>query len=282
MSKAAAKLLIKRLVNTLGFEIRRRGPRSADSQWPRESLVGLLQQARSLGWAPATVIDVGAAYGWFTLECRSVFPDARYVLIEPLEEYGAALRRLVETVPHVEYVQAAATSFLGEVAINVHPDLVGSSVYLEGEDSGVNGVPRAVPSVTLDDLQREKELRAPFLMKIDVQGAELDVLRGAEALLAKTEYVLLEVSLFAFFKGGPALFDVLSYMGARGFVVYDLCGLQYRPLDHALSQVDVAFCKETGLFRTHNSYANSLQRAEQDHKFQLQHERLMRKYGGMR
>lgn len=224
----------------------------------------MLAQAKSAGLELKTVIDVGAATAAFTLACHQVFPDARYLLVEPLEENRAALEAAKNKIPGLEYVISAAGEAPGEVTIHVHEDLVGSSLYLEDEDSDVNGVPRKVAVVALEPLARERGLEGPFLIKVDVQGAELDVLRGAERVLAEAEYVLLEVSLFEFFRGGPQVCDVIAFMKERGFVPYDVAGVQYRPLDGAMSQLDVAFAKENGVLRRHHHYATAEQRARQN------------------
>jgi len=223
-----------------------------------------LQQVKKQGFSPATVIDVGAAFGFFATQCHAVFPDPRYMLVEPLVEYKPHLEAVIQTqIPNAEYISAAADAESGEVTINVHPDLVGSSLYLEKEDFNVNGIPRVVPRVTLDHLVSENKLRPPFLLKIDTQGAELKVLSGYEENLQHTEFVLLEVSLFKFFEGGDQLHDVIAFMKSRGFVAYDICDFQYRPLDDALSQVDIVFVKERGQFRQHHFYATLEQRRAQ-------------------
>jgi FkbM family methyltransferase len=265
MAANPLKKIVQRLFNSIGLEVRRR-----PDEHPRRSLLGVLQQARSVGLSPATIIDVGAAYGSFALLFNNVFPDAKYILVEPLEEYIPFLESVTKSLQGAEYILAAATAESGEVVINVHPDLVGSSLYLEDEESN-NGVPRTVRAVALDSLLDDR-IEAPFLIKVDVQGAELDVLLGAERTLRNTEYVILEVSLFDFFKGGPQFHDVVTFMKSRGFVAYDILGLQYRPLDSALSQVDIVFVKETGLFRKHNYYGTPRQREEQNKKFRLRHE----------
>jgi hypothetical protein len=161
------------------------------------------------------------------------------------------------------------------VSLNVHPDLVGSSLFREVEkDTNVNGVLRTVCAITVDSLVKETGAKGPFLLKVDVQGAELDVLRGAERMLADTEYILLEVSLFKFFQDGPDFNDVVLYMKSRGFVIYDISGLQYRPLDNALSQLDVAFVREDGLFRRRHYYATSEQREAQNRRIRIHLEEL--------
>jgi hypothetical protein len=94
------------------------------------------------------------------------------------------------------------------------------------------------------------------------------VLAGATETLRAAEYVVLEVSFFEFFRGGPLFHDVLAFMQARGFVAYDIFGFQYRPLDGALSQADVAFVRERGAFRQHHFYATREQREAQDRSLQ--------------
>lgn len=233
----------------------------------RGSLIGVLQHAKTLGLSPKTVIDVGAAYGEFALRCRRVFPDAKYVLLEPLQEYKPFLNTVLKTLPG-EHIEAAAAAKKGEIMINVHRDLLGSSLYLEDEDSDVNGFIRTVPVVTLDGLIEERELQPPYLMKLDVQGAELDVLSGAEEALRNTDYIVMEASFFQFFKAGPQLHDVITFMKSRGFVAYDICGMRYRPLDNALSQADLAFVKERASFRERHYWATRYQREEQDRRLQ--------------
>ncbi len=263
------KSSMRKLFNTMGIEVHRRNSRS--------TLLGVLRAAKNAGLAPGTVIDVGAAYGSFALQCRRVFPDAMFICIEPLQEYEPLLEKVTKSIPNAEYILAAAASGPKEVTINVHPDLLGSSLYLEAEDSNVNGVPRTVPAIVLDGLTKDKRIKAPFLIKIDVQGAELDVLLGVEATLGSTEYIILEVSFFEFFKGGPQFWDVVNFMKSKGFVAYDIWGLQYRPLDNGLSQADIAFVKETGLFRKNHSYATAGQREDQNKRFQsLMRDKLKR------
>jgi FkbM family methyltransferase len=263
------KQFIQRIVRSLGYEIRRRtGPDSLGSGPERASLEGSLRQVREAGFTPATVIDVGAAIGSFTRTCHSVFPNAQYLLIEPLKEYVPSLAKVVKAIPRASYEIAVAVPDEHPVMINVHPDLVGSSLYREVEEgTNVNGVPREVNAITLDGLVRERDALPPYIIKIDVQGAELDVLAGGEATLPEAEFVLMEVSLFQFFEEGPLFCDVVAYMKSKGFVPYDVLGLQYRPLDRALSQVDIAFVKETGPLRRLHHYATPEQRLEQNRQF---------------
>ncbi|MDH4236726.1 MAG: hypothetical protein OEV17_05715, partial [Nitrospira sp.] len=58
---------------------------------------------RQAGIVPATVIDVGAAIGSFTRTCWEVFPEAQYLLVEPLDEYMPSLRKVVHEIPRATY-----------------------------------------------------------------------------------------------------------------------------------------------------------------------------------
>lgn len=118
--------------------------------------------------------------------------------------------------------------------------------------------------VTIDNIVNELGTIGPYLIKLHVQGAELEVLRGAEYVLADGEFIVLEVSFFKCFHGGSEYADVPAYMRDLEFVFYDSVGLQYQPLNPSLAQTDIAFVNEDGQFCRHHDYANPAQHAEQN------------------
>lgn len=248
--KQFLKKIVKKTFNACGFEIHR-------TATIRRTLAEALDHVSRLGFSPQTVIDVGVADG--TFELYEIFPNSRHILIEPLEEFTPALEKITHHF-NAEYVIAAASDKVGTIVINVHPILEGSSILKEVEGSHVDGVERVVPAVTIDDLCNERNLRGPYLIKVDVQGAELKVLNGGRRTLEETELVILEVHLFQFFANGPQFYDVVSYMKDRGFVVYDCFGGYYRPLDGALAAIDIAFVKENSQFRKQHFFATREQR----------------------
>jgi hypothetical protein len=87
---------------------------------------------------------------------------------------------------------------------------------------------------------REK-LPTPDLLKLDVQGYELEVLRGAEATLRQTRAVLCEVSFREFYTGQPLFTEVVAYLGARGFTLHALA--EGTALGAPLVQADALFLK---------------------------------------
>jgi FkbM family methyltransferase len=250
------KVAGKRLFEAVGLEIRKAQPVGVE----RASMRGALRQLAGLGFAPRTVIDVGVAYQ--TAELYEEFAGAEFLLIEPLVEFEPSLRQICAKYKG-QYVLAAAGEVAGSATLNIHGDKTGSSLLKEVEGAAVDGTPRSVPVVTIDEVCAEKKLAGPYLIKVDVQGAELQVLAGARRTLEETEAVILEVSLFGFLIGGPQFCDVAARMKELGFVAYDICGTLYRPLDGALAQVDMVFVRDAGRFRESHFYATAEQRKEQ-------------------
>jgi hypothetical protein len=95
--------------------------------------------------------------------------------------------------------------------------------------------------LVLDELIAEGKVPRPDFLKLDVQGYELEVLKGGERALSSTRAVLLEVSFIPFFERMPVALDVVNFMAARGFMWYDVLGIYRRRSDDALMQMDVMF-----------------------------------------
>lgn len=227
-----------------------------------------LLRLRDAGMVPQTVIDVGAAFGDWSVACAGVFPQAEFVLLEPIEEYRSILEPRAAQLAHATVLTSAASNVSGTTTINVHQDFVGSSLLNETEGGGVDGVPRAVTTRRLDDVAQSHSLQAPFLVKLDVQGAELRVLEGAEGAIESALAVLLEVSFLEFFVGGAEFARVIAHMKERGFVASDIFGLMRRPIDRALAQADVLFVREDAPVRHNPGFASPEQRRAQNARFQ--------------
>jgi hypothetical protein len=72
-------------------------------------------------------------------------------------------------------------------------------------------------TVTLNTLARAKSYPAPDLVKMDVQGAELDIMKGALDLLKSTKHIILELQEVEYNKGAPLRDEVIEYMNTQGF-----------------------------------------------------------------
>jgi FkbM family methyltransferase len=209
---------------------------------------------------PEAIIDVGVARG--TFEIYETFPKSEIILIEPVEEFNNDLISIQNNYDAVSIFHCAVGHTTGIININVHDDLEGSSLYNEQEGKSTDGKTREIEIKLLDDICKSYiDSSKSILLKIDVQGAELDVLKGSIKLLPNIEIIVLEVSLHKFFINGPEFYDVIEYMNQIGYAVYDIFGFLYRPLDGSLAQVDIAFVKKDGFLKREKLFASKAQRA---------------------
>jgi FkbM family methyltransferase len=257
---------VNRLLAPLGITLQRAAP-------ARSSVERSLARLPGLGVAPRTVIDVGAAYGDWSAFAGKVFPAARFVLVDPLVEFAPFLERRARELGAGTVVPAAVGREPGTATLHVHADLVGTSLRAE---PGLAESDREVAVKTIDGIVDDVGAEGPFVLKLDVQGMELEALEGATTTLAHTGLVQLETLLYPFYDGAPELADVVAFMRVAGFVVYDVLDLGYRPLDGALAQVDLLFAPEASGLRAQHVYATAEQRRAGDESLHSLYERRLR------
>lgn len=214
-----------------------------------------LEFVRGLGFDPGYVVDVGANRGRWTEMAREVFPRAEFLLVEPQPEMRAALDELCRRLPGVRWVECAAGAREETRIQTIWADLEGSSFLPHPQaDRMASGEQRPAPVRRLDDLLAGDGGRVPDLVKLDVQGFELEVLAGCPSIFGRTELFVLETSLYAFLPDLPILREVVEFMSARGYELYDIAGYIRRPIDGALGQLDVAFARRRGFLRQHDRW----------------------------
>jgi FkbM family methyltransferase len=201
---------------------------------------------REQGFAPGGIIDIGAHEGDWTRMIRDIFPYPPVLMIEARQEQEAALQRVRAELSHVKYVIA----LLGrepQAAVPFNVSGTGSSIFAERSDA--ERVLRQVPMRALDEVVAETELLGePFFLKLDIQGAELECLRGGNAVLDKAEVVQLEVALLNYNEAAPLAPEVISFMDVRNFAMFDIAGF-VRPNGVNLVQLDIIFVKKNSRLR---------------------------------
>ena len=200
------------------------------------------RQVRDRGLSIAVALDGGAHVGDWAEELKEVYPHAQVLMVEPREEVQGELESLAKRLPGLR----AAKTLLGatEGTLDLH-EHAGQSSVLDNSGGQPFGKIVAHPVTTIDRLFETTGLPLPDLIKLDLQGFELEALKGAPAAIAHAEAVLLEVSFLAFQQGQPIVGDVVAFMDRAGFQVYDIFALAHRPLDGALAQGDFLFVKKT-------------------------------------
>lgn len=195
---------------------------------------------KTKGMNPSVIYDIGANSGCWTRDARQVFPGAHYEQFEGNKHHSVPGRHMVllgETEKEVTFYKSISDTAN-----------TGASVYLETSQHFTPGkyVTETLPMVPLDTFVARRGLRQPDMLKLDVQGAELDVLRGGEATLQSVKYVLMEVSLHRWNKDAPMIEEVVRFMDDRGFCLVDIVELHM--VANYMLQVDALFAhKSTSL-----------------------------------
>ena len=97
---------------------------------------------------------------------------------------------------------------------------------------------------TLDNILDKIKFPLPDFLKLDVQGYELEVLKGSGKALAHSEVCLLEISLLDLGDKAPLLAKIVSFMDDNNYQAYDISQFMRRPFDKALYQIDMFFVKK--------------------------------------
>jgi FkbM family methyltransferase len=169
-----------------------------------------------------TLIDVGANRGQFSLLVRHHFPDADIHAFEPLEPEGRVLQSVV--AGPLAYHPFALGARAGEATFHVTSKRDSSSLLVPGAaQEAASGVTLKssinVRVARLTDILDVAVLPRPILMKIDVQGAELDVLKGAADVLPLIDSIYTEVSFVTLYEEQPLASDITAFLHDNGFAL---------------------------------------------------------------
>jgi FkbM family methyltransferase len=243
------KAATDQLAQRLGYDIRKR----TSLRRAAGDMDFLLTQLKQSGLAPRWILDVGANNGQWSAIAKQVFPSANCCLIEPQIEMQADLDRFCQTYPGSQWILAGAGAEPGELLLTLWEDHAGSS-FLPPQQADLQqtGKQRSVEIVTIDALLAAGKLSMPDIVKLDIQGFELEALKGGSQLFGQVAAIILEVSLFEFLPGQPLIGEVIQFMGDRNYVVYDFPGFARRPYDRALGQCDICFVPKDSPLRAAN------------------------------
>jgi FkbM family methyltransferase len=175
------------------------------------------------GIRPTVIYDIGANVLQWTRVARRVWPHASYFAFEALHE--AAMLYDEENIPY--FVGVLSDQDDRAVTFYVSPEHPSGSSYYK-ENSELNEAAaeyfletdaRDIKAITLDTAVREKGWPAPDLIKMDIQGAEMDVLKGAQECLRFCKDLIVELQRIDYNKGAPLRQEVIAYLKSVGYTL---------------------------------------------------------------
>lgn len=221
------KNFMNRLFVPMGLELRKTGPLS--------SLPLALKHLA--GNRPIQVVyDIGAHKGeWSYQIAKTLEGNVAFHLFEPNLLHKDALEE--KRMPYYSVLlskECSAVDFFSNGSS-------GDSIFRERSSHYAEISPRTIRSHTLDCLVEKNSLPLPDLIKIDTQGSELEIIRGAPKTIRRTRFIFLELPVVSYNAGAPGFQEYIDLLAQSGFAPFGL--FDVHNVYGMLVQVDILFVK---------------------------------------
>jgi FkbM family methyltransferase len=224
-----SKTLLKHIVNhTLRKELEQMSDNG--ELFPMNHIHRTIRLAKKLANQDFIILDIGGGIGASLKLFSENFPENKIIVFEPVTENFKAIRQRFPAAKKIEFIKYAAGNENTEKEINIAARITSSSLLQLTSDPGSGvfnetnlgqqGV-ETIRIVRLDDFLEDRSVRIG-IMKIDVQGYELNVLKGARTALNRTDLVVLEANNHDGYKGSAKYYEVDQFLRERGFTLYDI------------------------------------------------------------
>lgn len=195
----------------------------------------------------SSVIDVGAHHGQFALFAHHQFPSAKLFCFEPQPDAQQVIRQVFPERGSIELFEVALGSDAldqHELHVSARDDSSSLLPIMERYTTAFPGTEEKtainVAVTRLDDVLADFKLIRPCLLKIDVQGYELEVLRGADRVLQDVDEVFAECSFIELYTGQVLAGELIAYLWVKGFKLTGIFGMK-RDIAGRCLQADLLF-----------------------------------------
>lgn len=199
-----------------------------NSLWlfPKTHTEYLIKLRDEKGFNPKVIYDIGACVMHWTNCTKPVWPDAQYILFDAM---GAA-EFLYKESGHEYNIGVLSDQDNKLIKFYENPLQPGGNSYYQENPEHTFGncvFPEETAvlktAMTLDTVVAKKGYPLPNLIKMDVQGAELDIIKGSPKVIGHCNHLILELQHVDFNKGAPQVNEVREYLSTIGFT--DVSGM---------------------------------------------------------
>ena len=192
------------------------------------------------------IIDIGANKGQFALVARKKFPKARIDSFEPLSAAADIFEKVFKNDDNTFLHRIAVGKKEDVATIHVSNKADSSSLLPIGERQvslfpGTQElVQRSIKVAPLKSIIAINDIQQPTLLKIDVQGYELEALYGCQSLFDKINYIYCECSFVELYKGQALTHEIIDFLNQNGFKLVGVYNVHYNKSGIAI-QADFLF-----------------------------------------
>ena len=239
------KKVIKGFFSILGLQVGRMPPKS-----PASDSKFVYQNNEPLAWLRkfdiGSIIDVGSNEGQFASKILKVLPDARVHCFEPIRDVYAQLVENFKDNKNVFTYNCGLGETNEELQININEYSASSSMlemldlHRDNFDFAVKVAPQTISVRKLDEVLIDLPAE-PMLLKIDVQGYEMHVLKGGEKVAGRADLIIIETTFHPLYKGQPLFRDIYDWMLGAGFTYAGNMEQLLAPTDNQILQADAIF-----------------------------------------
>lgn len=204
----------------------------------------------SMGFVPKHIVDVGANHGTWTRETLKYFPDAHYTLIEPQYWLKDSFQNILDSNPKVQFYPVGAGEKDGKFNFTIVDRDDSCTFRFSNEEAKVSGFKQLeIPVVTLNGLFSDSELPIPDIIKIDAEGLDIEVLKGASNFFGKTEIFMVEAGVVNKSFDNSFL-KLINFMDEKGYRLFDITDINRPFQPKVLWLVELVFVKKNGFIDT--------------------------------
>lgn len=180
-----------------------------------------------------TIVDIGANRGQFALVARKCLPLSQIISFEPLAEPAAVFKKLFQEDKSVILHQVAVGPEQGDAVIHIsHKDYSSSLLPITELQSDLfpgtsERGQQTIRVERLSDRLSPEVIHTPALLKLDVQGYELETIKGSVDLLPLFSYIYAECGFLELYKGQALASQVIAFLRQKGFHLRGVYNLDY-------------------------------------------------------
>ena len=183
-------------------------------------------------FTPTKILDIGAHFGNWYKTIKSIYPNSEVLSVEANPNCTTKLSRVnPNSIISCLGKEEGTTQFYISPS---NPYCTGDSMYKEQTEFYDNSVGITLPVKTLDSIGQQFDF-----IKMDVQGAELDIIKGGLDTIQNSTILQLEVEMLDYNEGAPQASEIISYLYNLGFDLFDIGSFYY--WDDKLNQSDMFF-----------------------------------------